>query len=374
MSSDATTKTIPLYITSDDRNPELSTSPSDFVITLNKTLRNVRRVDICSVEMPRTWYNINKHNNTLVLIGYQQERYPIIELTIGQYTLESLCAELQRKLAMQLGAVSVSILATQYKIQIYLPLSDYNFDIIMSGSLYEILGFTTSIVNVRQSSIITSDGICDISPTRNVFIKSNVLSTNINTSYVSSFKKAWSIDNSNSVFVIYIDAMSHSTNSIKFPVNGEFDIYQILYILTAKLNEGSGLGGSKTWSLFLNTLTKTVTLQNNTIRHRFSISNNSPLFANIFNFDLSIPSLNTSHTGRPIDFSMHQNVIRKVLVSNAQFATEKIYDARVFNIETDLGTRFSIDNIDLQLVDAQNRPIDLNGKPWSCTILVSCNI
>jgi hypothetical protein len=372
MSSDATTKTIPLYITSDDRNPELSTSSSDFVITLNKTLRNVRRVDICSVEMPRTWYNINKHNNTLVLIGYMQDSYPIIKLTIGQYTLESLCSELERQLSLQLGTVRVGFIPISHKIIIALPFSDLDFYMLMSGSLYEILGFTDSIIRVYGYSV-TSDGVCDISPTRNVFIKSNVLSTNINTSYVSSFKKAWTVDDSNSRFSIYID-LGHSTNQIAFPVNGEFDIYQIMYILMAKLNSGTGLGGSNTWLLSLDTLTKTVTIRNNNIYGGFSIGTNSPLFSTIFNFDLSTSSISKSHTGRPIDFSMHQNVIRKVLVSNAQFAIEKIYDARVFNIETDLGTRFSIDNIDLQLVDSQNRPIDLNGKPWSCTLLVSCNI
>jgi hypothetical protein len=369
MSSNDRTKTIPLYINSEDRDPDLSSSESDFVISFHKTLRNVRRIDISSVEIPHSWYNIDENNNTVMAIAtiFGNDIFTSTTVDTGEYTVEALRLEMQTVLNnLGLGTWTVTFDEPTYKFTITAAGLPFTFRILNSGSLNTILGFNNPPSNF--DSTVTSDSIVDTQPHRFLFIKSNTLANNINTSYVSSFNKAWIIqDGVNDQFAV---TTASGTFTWTMPVKGSFTVEQIVEIMQANLTIGAGLAGTTNWTVSLDRPSKIVTITSDT---PFYVDSADTLATFAFNWRTNSTTLATSHTGRRIDFSMHQNVVRKVLVANTKFATEKVYDFRQFEQENDYGKNFDINSVDFQIVDSHDRLLNLNGKGISFTLLVSSN-
>ena len=370
MSFDDKTKTIPLYINSEDRDPDISASSSDFTITFHKTLRNVRRIDISSVEIPHAWYNIDADNSYVMAvadIGFG-EVFTETNIEPGEYTLEALRQTTEDVLnGLSLGTWTVTYTELTHKFTITgvwggNPLS---FKILNAGSLNEIIGFNNPPTTIEESA--ESDSIIDLQPHRYLFIKSATLANNINTSYVSSFKKRYLIKSGINSLIVVQTAGGEFTYTI--PVFGSYKIEDLAELIGADMRT-SAFAGTNTWLLTLDRTTSTVTIANNTVP--FYVKSTSTLAIQVFNFATTSTTMELSKTGNKIDFSLHQNIIRKILIKDSAFL-EKVNDARDFMQENDYGNRFNINSLDFKLVDRNDNPINLNGKDWSMTLLVSSN-
>jgi len=370
MSGDSQTKTIPLYINSEDRDPDLSTSESNFVISFHKTLRNVRRIDISSVEIPHSWYTIDSNNDTVLafvtLFGVNM--FTFATVTHGHYTIETLRAAFQLTLNNTgFGIWTVTFDVSMHKFNVTSIVGiPFSFRILNSGSLNEILGFNKppSIFNTSAMS----DSLVDMQPHRFMFLKSRTLANNINTSYVSSYAKSWIIRDGINDRLVITTAGGVFTYTIA--VKGSFQTEQLAEIIEGTLNIGN-FAGSSSWIVLLNRTSNTVTISNS--ETPFYVNNADTLATFAFNWVTTGNTLSLSNTGRRIDFSLHNNVIRKILIANTEFATEKIYDFRQFEQENDYGSRFNIENIDFEITDSHDRTVNLNGKGISFTLLVSSN-
>jgi hypothetical protein len=370
MSFDDKTKTIPIYINSEDRDPDISASSSDFTITFHKTLRNVRRIDISSVEIPHSWYNVDADNSTIMAIvdiGFG-ELLTYTTVTSGEYTVEGMRVEMERVLNnLPIGTwfVTYDVFTHKFTINGTFGGSPINFKILSAGSLNEILGFKNPPTVIAP--IITSDSIIDVQPHRFLFIKSATLANNINTSYISSFKKAYLIKSGiNSAFVVQTAGGTFTWN---VPVFGSFKIDDILELMQADMRFTS-FAGVGDWTLVLDRTTCKITVSNGSVP--FYITPMATLASVVFNFTTLSTTMTLSKSSNKVDFSLHQDVIRKILVKESAFL-EKVTDARDFLQENDYGNRFNISSIEFRLVDRNDNPIDLNGKDWSMTLLVSSN-
>jgi hypothetical protein len=373
MSGDAQTKTIPIYIDSNDRDPGISTSATDFTTTLHKTLRNVRRIDIASVELTHSWYNVDSNNNTLLLAvffgGVEGLLSPSIP--VGEYNVESLRVAIQLALNSLGGFPTTSTVtfnALTYKYTINTPFQAYIFS---SGYLSEMMGIY--IRPFAYSFSTTSNGIVTTIPHKYLFIKSSALANNINTSYVSSVNKYIVITAANNTLAILVPSISSTLMlTLVFPYLGSYTTDQLILILGRMLNYPPGFFGSTAWSVSFDHSKKKVTISNGTLP--FYITSNDTMASTVFNIPRSTTNIAAlKQTGDIIDFSMHKNVIAKIRVSNTIFATQHVFDVESFKQENDYGKRLDLNALDFQVVDAYDRVINLNGKGVSFTLLVSSN-
>jgi len=380
MSGDTQTKTIPIYIDSNDRDKVLSKSSTDFVMTLHKTLRNVRRVDIATVETEHSWYNINVNNNSILLFFKLNGVDSIgrISIPVGEYNTETLRAALELAFNTAGGSWTITFNSFTFKYTINYPsfvnspqgLS--NFYIVPSGYLGTMMGFTSDVIEIK--STFTSDSIVSVNPHKYLFIKSLALANNINTSYITSFRKPFILEGNNNVIAFIVPSIhSNLLYPIQVPYLGSYSIEQIIIILEIMLNFGAGYYGIRSWSVILNKDTKKMTISNNT--HPFYVESTDTLSSKLLNIPISttfVPAL--SQTSNEINFAMHKNVIAKVNVLNTNFATQHVYNALTISQENDYGKSINLDSIDFQLVDIYDRAMDLNGKGISFSLLVSGNI
>lgn len=369
MSGDNQTKTIPLYINSEDRDPDLSTSESNFVISFHKTLRNVRRIDISSVEIPHSWYNVDANNNTIMATAtiFGTDIFIVTTIDVGEYTTETLRSTMSSVLNnLGVGTWTVAFDEPTYKFTITASGLPFTFRILNSGSLNEMLGFKSPPTSFTSS--VTSDSLVDTQPHRFLFLKSSRLANNINTSYVSSLAKSWIISSTvNDSFVV---TTAGGTFTFAMPAFGSFTTEQIAEIMEVNFNINN-FAGSGTWLVRLNRTTKIVTISNSDTPFYVNSADTLATFA--FNWRTTSTTMALSNTGNRINYGMHNNVVRKILVANTAFATEKVYDFRQFEQENDYGNRFNIETVDFEITDAHDRTLNLNGKGISFTLLVSSN-
>jgi hypothetical protein len=373
MSEDTKTKTIPIYIDSNDRDPNISSSATDFTMTLHKTLRNVRRIDIASVELEHSWYNVDKNNNTLLISVIISGTEGIFALTIpiGEYSVETLRVAVQLALNSITPAPSTSSVTFNTATYKYTITTPFQAHIFSSGFLSEMLGFYSMSFNYVFSR--TSDGIASTKPHKYLFIKSNALANNINTSYVSSLNKKFIVDATNNVFAVVAPSLSTTgIFPITFPYLGSYSIDEIIIILQKMLNFGTGFLTIKTWVISFDVTLKKVTIKNNTLP--FYIAPTDTMSSLIFNIPRSTTNVaSIQQIGNEIDFSMHKNVISKIRVLNTTFAIQHVFSNSEFKQENDYGKSLDLNALDFQVVDSYDRVIDLNGKGISFTLLISSN-
>jgi hypothetical protein len=319
--------------------------------------------------VPHSWYNIDENNNTVmahaVILGHNIFTYTTVN--VGQYTVEDIRLEMIRVLNNTgYGTWTVVYDVLTHKFSIGSPALAFSFRILSAGSLNEILGFKTPPTSF--TSTVVSDSLIDVNPNRFLFLKSHKLANNINTSYVSSLIKPWIITSTvNDKLVV---TTGGGTFTWTMPVLGSYTTEQLAEIIELNINIIT-FAGSSTWTVRLDHVTKKVTISNN--ETLFYVNNTDTLATYAFNWKTTDTTLLLTHAGKLINYGMHNDVIRKIRVSNTAFATEKIFDTRVYEVDTDYGVFFDIDSIDFQITDAHDRPVNLNGKGISFSLLVSSN-
>ena len=137
-------------------DPTLSTFSTDFTITLSESLTNVTGMELYSIHFPRSWYNIDSFigNNFLTYLSSDNTK-EVIEITPGNYTLETLITELNNKLQQYNLAVQHNNITNKLKLvnsnsqDITLILHDESLDntLFSNTTLGWLLGFRITPVD-----------------------------------------------------------------------------------------------------------------------------------------------------------------------------------------------------------------------------------
>ena len=208
---------VPLYFNSRDRI-NISDPTTDYTIKLRKDLRNISSIEVSGVGIPRTYTNINKNNNILIIVfsseGEGGETITI-ELQSKEYTHDELTDELQNMFNINQTSISLGLtwvinysdpyfeITTYYgpgtsilwNISfVYTPLVDI-LGIGIGGTtensyFYSVENSDSIIIPVNRKSGL-NNGLLQFN------ITSKALTENINTSYITSLAKSFTVDDSN---------------------------------------------------------------------------------------------------------------------------------------------------------------------------------
>ena len=122
------------------------TKSTDFTYTFPESINNVVSIQIKSVEMPYTWYNISaSQKNNAFTITYSTNTVTIT-IPDGNYSINTLISSINTQLSSLPNNFSISLIPNTYTVQIT---SDVDFDLNFASagpvSLGWLLGFRDSI-------------------------------------------------------------------------------------------------------------------------------------------------------------------------------------------------------------------------------------
>jgi hypothetical protein len=167
--TDRTKERIRLVVTSAKRNNKSTTTSSNFVYQINRTVTRIKEVFINSINIPFTFYVINSSNNVLVFEN------GLFSITIppGNYNSTSLGATLQSLLAASGNPFTVTFSLTTYKLTITSSAQVFNVVSITddpTSTAAPLLGFN---VTAPLALSVTADSVMNISGPNYIQIKSN---------------------------------------------------------------------------------------------------------------------------------------------------------------------------------------------------------
>ena len=211
---------VPLYINSSQRT-DVNDSSSDYKIKLSKDLINIVSIDVSDVVIPKNDTVIDKNNNTLtgVIIEQGVETEFEITLTDGDYTESELAELLQTNFNENGIFVSYdftwSITYDQVDKKMVIDIL-YNYGanttwgiLFNYSELIDVIGLGNSGINSQYYEISNNDMLnipCNRSPnissTMLYTITSDVLSSNINSSYTEGLSKQFDINEDNNKIII----------------------------------------------------------------------------------------------------------------------------------------------------------------------------
>jgi hypothetical protein len=397
---------VALYVSSSDRYYGQSKSSTDFVVRMSKTITNVSNIEVTDVVIPKSYYNVNINNNTF---RYRVNKFPYSEsFTVivppYNYTKTSLAAAFQVALNNTFSDESgrpiswvgldswevsydsasdifkLDVLATQYISSLTVR--------IQTGSLANLLGLGTGsedILNYTSGSQLENPApspviILSIYNTRfkllehhrYLVISSNILTQDINTSYINSSKKLIEIDSTNNL--LEYDTYQYDSNNNPFVVgnisvnlkNGFYTQSEIATSLTSAIFEENSPPDqnnniSVAFSVNIYTISKT---------SRNYLLKNTSTILDVLGFQLiPIDIITGSVSGTIVNTSIHNNILSKVITHNVY---PFIFSNNVNIDRRDYAPGFSFNLFDLQLRNERDQIVDLNGEEWSCSIV--CDI
>lgn len=211
---------IPLYFNSKDRI-DINDETTDYTIRLRKDLRNISSISVSNVGIPRTYTNINRNNNTLLVTFSTEGSSDInIAFTISvanrNYTESELASALQDAFDLNQDSISIGLdwtISYDEDLQYYSMTVQYDLGASITWSisftytpLVDIIGIGDggTTVNSHLYSATNSD-LLTIPINRKATLFNNVhfnitsqaLTNDINTSYVTSLAKSFSINSNN---------------------------------------------------------------------------------------------------------------------------------------------------------------------------------
>lgn len=134
------------YVDSAKRNRQMYPAPNQYQVQFNTPLRNVYSIQVLDASIPRTHYNVDKHNNRLYYkteSGVEQH----VDIDIGDYTAQQLLAAMNRTLNN--NSIFVEFLSTPPEMRKqFLFKSRFPFTICTSKStIRKTLGFDDGAYN-----------------------------------------------------------------------------------------------------------------------------------------------------------------------------------------------------------------------------------
>jgi hypothetical protein len=396
---------VALYINSADRNYAQSTSSTDFVIDLSKTIRNVTDVEVTDIVIPKTYFNINTNSNVFkysaTFFTTIKESFTVI-VPPSNYTKTELAAALELSLnntvsdngGNPLSSVGIdswsvtyntisniftlNVLSTSFlnpgSLQItiiYTGLSNSmgigigNEDLIVFNSISQPLNPSPAPVEVIS---IQNSRFKQLQHHQYLVISSTILTRNINSSYINSSRKIIKIDSSNNL--LEYDTFLYDGSGTPFIVgnasvtlgSGLYAISELAVLLNIAINESPTI--SATNKIFLSYDDVFIFTKGN----RDFVLKASSTILNVMGF-YTLPSsiITSSITGEIVDKSINNNILTKIVNQNT---VDPFIVSNGINIEKrtyDPGLSF--EGFDLQLRDDRDRVVDLNGEDWSCTVV-----
>ncbi len=222
---------VPLYFNSRDRI-DIKDSTTDFTIQLRKDLRNISTIQVSNVGIPRTYTNINVNNNLLIVTF--RAGVDVITMNIvvdeGEYTHASLADAVQA--AFTNDQTSTNTIGLDWTV----AYNDGFFNIAVqydqgASITWEIAFTYTPMVDIlgigeggtTETSFSTENNdFLEITTGRrsslgpiHFAITSKALTGNINTSYISSLAKSFTVNDDNCDLIVDIEKkLVNHTNQI----------------------------------------------------------------------------------------------------------------------------------------------------------------
>jgi hypothetical protein len=137
-------------VDSKHRNKKTYPSPNEYVVEFETPFRNIIGLNLIDASIPRTMYNVDIYNNEIAFYIYTNtppNSFTTVTLETGDYTIQTLIIELNKKLRMTVDGMNVGITASalsnppdiKNRIQFKCP---YKFAFDMEAStINETLGF-----------------------------------------------------------------------------------------------------------------------------------------------------------------------------------------------------------------------------------------
>lgn len=216
---------IPLYFNSRDRI-NISDSTTDYTIRLRKDLRNISSISVSNVGIPRTYTNINRNNNTFLVIfsteGASNISIPFtVEVVNRNYTETELATALQNAFDLNSDSVAIGLdwtITYDTDLQFYSITVQYDLGASITWSisftytpLLDVIGIGDGGTTANSYLYTTSNSDLLTVPVNrkptlynNIHfnITSHALTNDINTSYVTSLAKSFSINSDNDTIVL----------------------------------------------------------------------------------------------------------------------------------------------------------------------------
>jgi hypothetical protein len=407
MSSVQETKTIPLYVDSAYRDGAGSTNSNDYILSLRKTIRRVRRATIASVEIPKTFDNIHTNNNVFMVVI---EKFGIltvntIEIPVEcNILLESVAFVLKNELLLLDPDITWDVVYVSQKCSITIEAIRTSVDVtdvfLIPGPANHVMGYsfkTSGVVTFEAGNYVHRfiSSVINLIPTH-LIITSTSLSNFINTSYINSTSKTVKIDSTNNELKItewttVNDRNPMSYTSIVIP-SGFYMLRTIGSVVETYLSDMY----NKYTVLFNDTrmgisLEKTPpAIESNST---FSIDPSSSMCEVLGWVDFPLPvdmQGVVEYIGNTIEMSVFNNMLYKiplnsnisnthsytptgVLISSNNIVDNVIFSQNILRNENDYAAGFSVDMIDLQLRYPNEMLVDLNNAEWSATLLIDTN-
>lgn len=165
-----------LRISSKDRDPALSRSPSDFTISFGNSpgVQSVKRVVVKQISIPNTVYNINPNNNQF---QYKTATsITIVTVPVGQYSISQFKTAFESALSGVGMTIDLNNITKKYEFATTTPIEYLS---LAEGNLMgDVLGIQTG--SGADVGTFSANGLPNLSGLNEVYIQSNKLADNSN--------------------------------------------------------------------------------------------------------------------------------------------------------------------------------------------------
>lgn len=228
---------VPLYFNSKDR-VDLSSSTSDYKVRIRKTIHNIESATVTHVGIPRSYDIINPTNNTFRVIFFNTgiESPITVQLpVIRNYNNLNLAADLTTLLNAHEVCVTFGIvwsittataayskfnITVQFPFGAYVPEWGVSFihseliDILCVGS-GEPITYKFRAARASPTLVVPITRVSSFIDSRSINITSTILTTDMNTSYITSLGKSFNVSNNNNIALDVLRRLVDYTARIK---------------------------------------------------------------------------------------------------------------------------------------------------------------
>ena len=235
-----------LRISSKDRSPQSESQYNISYNTNDNDLHQIKRITLKSAVIPNTQYNVNKHNNILLLPNSLSATTEF-EIKEGQYKLSEFITALTTSINSEITPNTISITQDTLTQKLKLTLSSGTMDILKKqNKMAYVLGIHADTLGVTTYDCIN---IPNLSGLNHIYISSQMLSNH--TQMITHDKNKQNVFADLTVKVCFgqIQYTDEDTNSLDYVVfHGHKNISQIDIKLLDEYNNELDLNGSD-WTL-----------------------------------------------------------------------------------------------------------------------------
>lgn len=334
---------VSVHISSDDR---ASGTHENFMVALIEPLTRVHSVDVVSVEFPYSYYIIHESNG-IIDIRLDNGTELQIVLTVGKYNTLTEFVSMLQTVFTNIGSPFVVEIVDNKAV---IKNSFNNFSILAKSP-------SKSIFGIDSDSMLGPELTLQIDFTQEIYGPNNKLTVSFSDSETPIF-----IPPGNYSAVSLCKALELSLNSTghTFKVTYNADTYKLTFTCTDGAPFKFVYDSSPIASII--GLTKGTTINSVTVTMQDVIKLNGPSCVFIKSNALLRPKTVRSY------LESKQNYI---LCKIPMYSTpgSLIVEKNIYNSKITYGSRQRFQNIDFTVHDQHGRVLNLNGMPWSMTLI-----